>query len=128
MYSSYSLIQGLHCFAMTPNVGGRDAQHQESNAMARPRKGTFKCGRCQRKFSMAAHLARHMAAMHGVKKTGKRTYTKRMKRPYGKVGRPTGIVARLGLRDLGLEQLSLVIDAARQEARRQLLLMEAALR
>ncbi|HKQ50457.1 MAG TPA: hypothetical protein VJZ71_20460 [Phycisphaerae bacterium] len=96
--------------------------------MARTRSGIFKCNRCKRKFSMAAHLARHMTAIHGVRKSGKRAYTKRMKRPYSKVGRPTGIVARLGLRDLGLEQLSLVIDAARQEARRQLQLMEAALR
>jgi uncharacterized C2H2 Zn-finger protein len=96
--------------------------------MTRTRIGSFKCTRCKRKFSMAAHLARHMAAMHGVRKAGKRAYTKRAKRSYSKVGRPTGLVARLGLRDLGLEQLSLVIDAARQEARRQLLLMEAALR
>ena len=42
--------------------------------MARTRKGTFKCGRCKRTFSMAAHLARHQAAMHGVKKAGKRKY------------------------------------------------------
>jgi hypothetical protein len=43
-----------------------------------------------------------------------------------KFGRPTGIVNRLGLRDLGLEQLMEVIDAARQEARSKLAQLEAA--
>ena len=90
-----------------------------------PGRKTFKCGRCKRTFKMAAHLARHMST-HGVKKAGKRKYTKRVGRSYSTVGRPTGIVARLGLRDLGLEQLSSVIDAARQEARHKLAQMEAA--
>ncbi len=36
---------------------------------------TLKCPKCQRTFSMAAHLGRHMAASHGGK---------------GKVGRPPG--------------------------------------
>jgi len=76
---------------------------------------------------MAAHLARHSSAMHGVKKAEKRTYTRRAK-GLRLVGRPTGIVARLGLRDLGLEQLSAVMDVARQEARLKLAQAEAAFR
>ena len=31
-------------------------------------KGSFKCTRCDRKFSMAAHLARHVNSMHGAKR------------------------------------------------------------
>jgi hypothetical protein len=52
----------------------------------------------------------------------KRGYAKRAytKRGAGAIGRPKGIVARLGLRDLGIEQLSMVIDAARDEARRKI--------
>ena len=91
------------------------------------RKGAFKCGRCKRTFKMAAHLARHMAAGHGVKKTGNRTIAHRTTGFRAKLGRPVGIVARLGLRELGLEQLTEVISAARFEARRKLAELESAL-
>ena len=94
--------------------------------MARPRKGTFKCGRCGRKFSMAAHLARHMTT-HGVKRV-KRKYTKRDKGLRSAVGRPKGVASGFGLMNLGLEQLSAVMDAARQEVRRRLSQLEEALR
>lgn len=94
--------------------------------MARPRKRTFKCGRCGRKFSMAAHLARHMST-HGVRKAGKRKYTKRTKGLRSALGRPKGIVSQFGLVNLGLDQLSAVMDAARAEARRRLKQLEAAL-
>lgn len=38
----------------------------------------------------------------------------------GRRGRPSGLVARLGLRNLSLDQLSEVIEAARGEARRMI--------
>lgn len=34
-------------------------------------KGSFKCLKCDRTFSMPAHLARHTNTMHGVKKAGR---------------------------------------------------------
>ena len=43
---------------------------------------TLRCSKCDRKFSMPAHLARHMAASHGVKKRTGRAKTK------PRVGRP----------------------------------------
>jgi uncharacterized C2H2 Zn-finger protein len=43
---------------------------------------TLKCSRCGRRFSMAAHLARHMSASHGRKKKARRAKAKR------RVGRP----------------------------------------
>jgi uncharacterized C2H2 Zn-finger protein len=64
--------------------------------MARTRKGTFKCGRCKRTFSMAAHLARHQAAMHGVKKAGKRKYTKRTRRSFRRSVAPQASWRALG--------------------------------
>ena len=45
---------------------------------------TLKCSKCGRKFSMAAHLARHMSASHGRKKKARRAKTKH------RVGRPPG--------------------------------------
>lgn len=43
------------------------------------------------------------------------------------VGRPKGIVSQFGLVNLGLDQLSAIVDAAREEARRRLKQLEAAL-
>ncbi len=48
---------------------------------------------------------------------------KRLGRPKGKakrLGRPKGAVSRLGLKDMSLEQLSNVIQAARTEAQRRI--------
>jgi hypothetical protein len=44
-----------------------------------------------------------------------------------KLGRPKGIVARLKLRNMTLDQLAQVIDAARSEARRRLAEFEASI-
>lgn len=48
----------------------------------------FRCARCKRSFSMAAHLARHMNTIHGKgggrKKTAPRRKAKRRGRPKGK--------------------------------------------
>jgi hypothetical protein len=35
--------------------------------MARAKTGKFKCSKCDRTFSMAAHLARHQSTIHGAK-------------------------------------------------------------
>jgi len=67
-------------------------------------KGEFKCSKCDRTFSMAAHLARHTSTIHATKarkKTGKkRTAKPKVKR---KVGRPKGAkrkVRRAGRRPM----------------------------
>ncbi len=91
-----------------------------------PRK-TFKCPKCDRSFSMAGHLGRHVSATHGRKKRKKQTQ-KAKKRSGGRrkkrVGRPKGVATRLGLKNMSLEQLTQVIDAARTEARRKLVALE----
>ena len=60
-------------------------------------RGKFKCSKCDRSFSMAAHLARHVNAIH-KRKTGAAMAKKRRvtARATGvrKVGRPTGIRRR----------------------------------
>ena len=94
-----------------------------------PRK-TFKCPKCDRSFSMAGHLGRHMGATHGTKKRKKQTKKAKkrsVRRRKKRVGRPKGVAARLGLKDLSLEQLSQVIDAARAEARRKIVELEKAI-
>ena len=96
-------------------------------------KRKLKCPRCDRSFSMAGHLARHMNATHKRKKKkaakkGKKTVgvarKKRgrqgKKRGLRRVGRPKGVASRLGLKNMSLEQIGTLIDAARQEARRRI--------
>ncbi len=54
-------------------------------------KGKFKCSKCDRSFSMAAHLARHKSTIHapnGRKKAAKKKTRKRKAKR--KVGRPKG--------------------------------------
>ena len=83
-------------------------------------KTKLKCPKCDRTFGMAAHLARHLSAGHGRKKTvkkkvaKKRAGAKRVRRRKAKaVGRPKGAAARLGLRNMSLEQLTELITAAK---------------
>jgi hypothetical protein len=92
---------------------------------------------------MKAHLARHMSSTHGVKPAGagkKKTGKKRLGRPKGsknkvpknlgvplRSGRPTALVVKLGIRDMSIDELTQVIDAARDEARRRLADLQAAL-
>ena len=55
--------------------------------------GKFKCTKCDRTFSMAAHLARHMNAMHGAK--GRRAAAKRKTlRAKARTGRTRGYAKR----------------------------------
>ena len=100
-------------------------------------KRKLKCPRCDRSFSMPGHLARHMNATHKRKKRktakkGKKTVgvarkkrgRQAKKRGVRRVGRPKGVVSRLGLKNMSLEQLSNLIDAARSEARRRIAELE----
>lgn len=62
-----------------------------------PRK-KFRCSRCKRTFSMAAHLARHKNAMHaspGRKAARRKTGKPKAKR---RVGRPKKRLSAAGLR------------------------------
>ena len=82
----------------------------------------YRCHRCKRSFSIAAHLARHNSTIHSSKK--KKTTTKktgvRRGRPPKKAGvrrgRPKGVTTRFKLRELSLDQLSELTLAARQAA------------
>lgn len=104
-------------------------------------KRSFKCSKCDRSFMMAAHLARHMNTIHAspqekaaakrkaaAKKKGNVKKVKPVKKAKRKVaGRPTGIAARLKLRDLSIEQLTELMEAARAEARRKLAALRASI-
>jgi uncharacterized protein GlcG (DUF336 family) len=85
------------------------------------------------------HLARHLKTTHkartaatsrrqGGRMKARRATVARRSTRRAKGGRPTGVVARLGLRALGIEQLTEVIHAARQEARRRLAEVQASIR
>ena len=100
-------------------------------------KKSFKCSKCDRSFSMAAHLARHMSTHASPKKKAaakKKRKAKRAKKAkrvkkvkVRRLGRPKGVAARLGLRHMGLDQLMDVIAAARVEAHRKLADLQASL-
>jgi hypothetical protein len=90
--------------------------------MPRKKAATFKCEKCGKKFGMAMHLGRHMTTIHGQApvKSAKPAKAKRAvkigARKGRPVGRPAGVVSRLGLRDMSLDQLVEVIAAAKAEA------------
>lgn len=86
--------------------------------MAKPK--NIKCPKCDRRFSIQAHLVRHMTTTHGTgsKKAGP-----------GRRGRRPGRRSRLGtgmgkagfdFAGFSLTQLCTLIDAAREEAKRRL--------
>lgn len=83
-------------------------------------KKKFTCSKCDRSFSMAGHLGRHMSAIHGAGRAKAASKKKKRRRVGRKAGRPTGLVSRLGLRDMTLEQLQNVIAAAREQGRRKI--------
>lgn len=99
--------------------------------MAKARKGKFKCPRCDRTFSMAAHLARHKNSAHGPKKAKKKAQARkktRRGRKAKRAGRPRGVASRMGLQNMSLEELSQLITAARAAARRKMAELGKALR
>lgn len=88
-------------------------------------KGKFRCSQCDRTFAMPAHLARHVSTIHRAPGSpapvGRKPVNGRRRGRKGrKMGRPAGVVSRFGIRDLSLDQLSSLIDAARSEARRKI--------
>ena len=89
-----------------------------------PKRKTLKCPKCDRKFSMAAHLARHQNTMHGGRKKATATMAKRRPttRMTKRLGRPRGVG---GLQDMSLDQLMNLIDSAREEARSRLAELES---
>lgn len=101
-----------------------------------PRK-TYKCDKCDRSFTMPAHLARHVQAAHGAGKKKRRKARKKTRRAKKvkrrgrkrtkKAGRPKGSVSRFGLKTMSLEQLTQLLDAARHEARSRLAEIEASI-
>ncbi|MFH0983239.1 MAG: C2H2-type zinc finger protein [Planctomycetota bacterium] len=84
----------------------------------------FKCAKCSRTFSMAAHLARHMNATHGAR----RKTAGAKKRAKGKNGRrvkrgrqqTTGV----NLGRLSLDYLTQLIGEARAEIRQRIAAIE----
>ena len=56
-------------------------------------KRKFKCPKCDRSFSMPAHLGRHMNTIHGSKKRTKVAKKRRVKAKRG-VGRPKGVARK----------------------------------
>jgi len=89
---------------------------------------TLKCPKCNRRFSMPGHLARHMNALHsgaGGKKRGR--HRKMQGRP-PKMRKTRRVASRSGLGRMSLEQLQNLIDSARVEAKRQLKRLQAAFR
>ena len=94
-------------------------------------KKDLSCAKCGRKFSMPAHLARHMSS-HGVKpkKKAAKVSGRRRGRPPGsknKANRVSRSVAGLNLSAMHLHELTELIDAARAEARVKLRELEVAL-
>src|SRR5262245_7360425 len=87
---------------------------------------TIKCPKCNRKFSMPGHLARHMSAIHGISKKRKlKSSAKRGRKP----GRPAGSYTQMTMRrmpskhllgSMSLDQLNDLINRAREAARKQL--------
>lgn len=52
----------------------------------------IKCPKCERRFSMAAHLARHLGTIH--KRKAKKRVAKKRATAQRKVGRPKGAVKK----------------------------------
>ena len=114
--------------------------------------GEHRCPKCSRTFGMAAHLARHLSGGHNIKPKGaaKNGRKKRKKggrkpgvipvngrrrvggrkralgRPVGSGRRLVGGASRASLKAMDLEQLRVLIDAAKEEARRKLVELQAA--
>ena len=100
--------------------------------MAKTAQRKLKCPKCDRTFSMPAHLARHMSSHTGgagktvAKKTGERKIPRVQKAK--RAGRPAGIVTRHGLKNMTLEQLTELITAASTEAHRRITELREAIR
>jgi hypothetical protein len=97
-------------------------------------KKSFKCSKCDKAFSMAAHLGRHMATIHAspVQKAVAKQKRKAKKgkqagiakgakaRKAKPIGRPKGVATRFGLTAMRIDQLAELIQAAQAETRRRI--------
>lgn len=97
--------------------------------MPRKKAAKFKCEKCGKGFGMAMHLGRHMTTIHGQApakpaspaKATAPTKPAKVRGPKARpIGRPPGVVGRLGLRNMSLEQLVEVISAVKDEATRRI--------
>lgn len=80
----------------------------------------FNCPKCDRSFSMAAHLGRHVTTMHATKRKTKmasKNKTSGKKKGARRMGPPTSIERKFGVRNMSLDQLGNLISAARVAAR-----------
>ena len=89
--------------------------------MPRRKAAKSKCEKCGKTFALPMHLGRHMTTIHGqAAKSAKLPKAKKAARfgarKRGRIGRPPGVVGRLGLRSMSLDQLVQVIFAAKEEA------------
>ena len=85
-----------------------------------PKQKKIKCSKCDRRFSMQAHLARHMNTMHG---TGERKAGPARKGRKGRrrsMATATLAAANFDFAEFNLTQLCTLIDLARAEAKRRL--------
>lgn len=92
--------------------------------MPRNKKLPLTCAECGQQFKLAMHLGRHMAARHGKKSAPAREAAPAAA-PRARRGRPSNLSARLGLRDLTLDQLVSVIRMAREELSRRIADLQA---
>ena len=86
--------------------------------MARQKR--IKCSKCDRRFSMQAHLARHMYTMHGA--DGRKAVPVRKGRKVRRRSMSTATLAAatFDFAGLSLTQVCTLIDLARAEAKRRL--------
>ncbi len=108
------------------------------------RKKTFKCSRCGKSFSMAAHLGRHTSTIHASpqkKAAAKRKRAaKKRAAPRKKRGKKRGVkkakngrrrkrtASTRGLRNMSVEALSKIIADARAELRRKVAEIQKAMK
>jgi len=93
---------------------------------------TLKCSKCDRKFSMAAHLARHMSTTHGAKKAATSSRKRRVlpaERVAGSAASVQGGFAASGFEDLidELRAYRRSLDAQRQQLDENVAAIDAAL-
>jgi hypothetical protein len=80
----------------------------------------IKCSKCDRRFSMPAHLARHMNTLHGSGQRKPLATRKGGKRGRRAVRATDVATANPDFAGLSLGQLCTLIDTARAEAKRRL--------
>jgi len=101
--------------------------------MPRKKAAKFKCAKCGKEFGMAMHLGRHMTTIHGrTPKTAKRRKARKAAkagaRKGKRIGRPPGVVGRLGLRNMSVDQLMGLITAAKAEVGHRIAEIQDAIR